>query len=111
MPLPSKEKIPVPVIEELLDELSGAAWFTKLDLRAGYHQIRLVAGEEYKMKAMLMSVRSTCAKKCPRKKTCAIFLKELFEGLVELICENRGRAYVIRRLIYGTNNFRPIKGI
>jgi hypothetical protein len=41
-------KYPVPIIYELLDELSGARWFSKLDLRARYHEIRLADGEEHK---------------------------------------------------------------
>jgi hypothetical protein len=43
-----KNRHPLPLITETIDRLSGAAIYTKLDLKDAYHRIRIMEGDEWK---------------------------------------------------------------
>ena len=43
-----KNRFPLPIFDELVDELFGAKWFTTLDMASGYHQVLVDPDDRFK---------------------------------------------------------------
>ncbi|KAA3483417.1 RNA-directed DNA polymerase-like protein [Gossypium australe] len=48
-----KNRYPIPLIADLFDHISRVRWFSKLDLRSRYHQVRIVEGDKPKTMCVL----------------------------------------------------------
>ena len=42
------DSYPLPRVEDLLDRLAGASYFSKIDLRSGYHQVAIAPEDVFK---------------------------------------------------------------
>lgn len=43
-----KNRFPMPLIDEIIEELARTKFFSKLDMRDGYHQVRMQPQDEHK---------------------------------------------------------------
>ena len=92
-----KNKYPLPLISELIDQLSGSTIFSKMDIQWGYNNIRIKEGDEWKaafrtnrglFKPLVMFFRLTNSLATFQTMMNHIFRKEITEGWVVIYMDD-----------------------
>ena len=82
-----KNSAPLPLIPELIDKLQGARYFTKLDVRWGYNNIRIKQGDEwkaaFKTSLGLFEPLVMTFGLCNAPATFQSFMNKIFEDLID----------------------------
>jgi hypothetical protein len=83
-----KNKFPMPIIDEFLDEIAGAKYFTKLDLNSGFHQIG-VADEfkthhwHFQFKVMPFGTNASTTFQCLMNSIFAAFMRKFVQVFMD----------------------------
>ncbi|GKE22778.1 hypothetical protein Tco_1434290, partial [Tanacetum coccineum] len=98
-----KNRYPLPRIDDLFDQLHGACYFSKIDLRLGYHQLRSKEEHEARLKLIIEFLKNE--KLYAKFSKCEFWLQEVqFLGHVV----NRDDIHVDPSKVESVKNWKPL---
>jgi hypothetical protein len=98
-----KAKFPIPVVDELLDELANARWFSCLDLRAEYKTAFQTHWGQFEFNVMSFSLMGAlnsfkgamnCTLKPLLRKCALVFFDDCLHQILDLACGSTRVSFV-----------------